>query len=62
MLYTFDQFVLDTDRFEISANGNAIHAEPQVVELLMFFVRNPGRLIDREELIQAVLKGRVVSD
>jgi TolB-like protein/Tfp pilus assembly protein PilF len=60
--YTFDQFVLDTDRFELSENGNAIHAEPQVVELLLFFVRNPGRLITRDELVQAVWKGRVVSD
>jgi DNA-binding winged helix-turn-helix (wHTH) protein len=62
VLYTFDQFVLDTDRFEISEDGNAIHAEPQVIELLMFFMRNPGRLITRDELIQAVWKGRVVSD
>jgi TolB-like protein/Tfp pilus assembly protein PilF len=62
VLYSFDQFVLDTDRFEVSENGNAIHAEPQVIELLMFFVRNCGRLITRDELNQVVWKGRVVSD
>ena len=33
VLYTFDQFVLDTDRFEISKNGCPLHAEPQVIEL-----------------------------
>ena len=62
MLYTFDQFALDTDRFEISQNGIAIHAEPQVIELLNYFVRNSGRLVTRDELNQAVWKGRVVSD
>jgi TolB-like protein/Tfp pilus assembly protein PilF len=60
--YIFDQFTLDTDRFEIAENGTAIHAEPQVIELLMFFVRNHGRLITRDELIQAIWKGRIVSD
>lgn len=62
MLYTFDQFVLDTDRFELSENGEAIHVEPQVIELLTYFVRNSDRLITRDELIQTVWKGRTVSD
>lgn len=62
MRYIFDQFTLDSDRFEISENGIAIHAEPQVIELLMFFIRNRGRLITRDEMIQAIWKGRIVSD
>jgi TolB-like protein/DNA-binding winged helix-turn-helix (wHTH) protein len=62
VLYTFDQFILDTSRFELSENGNAIPAEPQVIELLTFFVRNSDRLITRDELIESVWKGRVVSD
>ncbi len=62
MRYIFDQFTLDTDRFEISGNGKAIHAEPQVIELLTFFIRNRGRLITRDEMIQAIWKGRIVSD
>ena len=60
--YIFDQFAVDTDRFELSENGEAIHAEPQVIELLIFFIRNRGRLITRDDLIQAVWKGRIVSD
>jgi len=62
VLFTFDQFVLDTTRFEISENGRAVHAEPQVIELLIFFIGNRDRLITRDELNQAVWKGRVVSD
>jgi TolB-like protein/Tfp pilus assembly protein PilF len=62
VLFKFDQFVLDTNRFEILKSGIAIHAEPQVIELLIYFVRNCGRLITRDELNQAVWKGRVVSD
>ncbi len=62
MLYSFDQFVLDTDRFEISKNGSPLHAEPQVIELLTYFLRNSGRLVTRDELVEAVWKGRLVSD
>jgi TolB-like protein/Tfp pilus assembly protein PilF len=62
MLYAFDQFVLDTDRFEISKDGSPLRAEPQVIELLTYFLRNSGRLVTRDELVEAVWKGRVVSD
>ena len=62
MLYCFDQFVLDTDRFEISKDGSPLRAEPQVIELLTYFVRNSGRLVTRDELVEAVWNGRVVSD
>ena len=62
MLYTFDQFVLDTNRFEISKRGNALRTEPQVVELLTYLVRNRDRVVSRESMIEAVWKGRVVSD
>ena len=62
VIYSFEQFVLDTDRFEILQSGKPIHAEPQVVELLIYFASNSGRLITRDELNRSVWKGRVVSD
>ena len=62
MLYSFDQFVLDTDRFEISKDGCPLRAEPQVVELLTYLVSNSGRLVTRDELAAAVWNGRLVSD
>ena len=60
--YIFDQFILDTERFEISENGVAIHAEPQVIELIIFLIQNRSRLVSRDELIATVWKGRLVSD
>jgi TolB-like protein/Tfp pilus assembly protein PilF len=62
MLYSFDQFVLDTDRFEISKDGCPLRAEPQVIELLTYLVSNSGRLVTRDELAAAVWNGRLVSD
>jgi TolB-like protein/Tfp pilus assembly protein PilF len=62
VIFSFEQFVLDTDRFEILQNAKPIHAEPQVVELLIYFASNSGRLITRDELNRSVWKGRVVSD
>ena len=62
MRFHFDQFALDTERFELSANGMPIRAEPQVIELLIFLVQNQGRLVTRDELIRTIWKGRIVSD
>lgn len=62
MQYSFDTFLLDTERFEISQQGSVIHVEPQVIELLLYLIENPGRLVSKEELNQSVWGGRVVSD
>ena len=62
MLYKFDSFVLDSDRFTLSRDGVEQHVEPQVIELLLYLVVNRDRLVTREELIDTVWKGRLVSD
>jgi TolB-like protein len=62
MRISFDNFVLDTDRCELRGTAGVIHVEPQVFDLLLFFVRNPNRVISKDELIDQVWKGRIVSD
>jgi TolB-like protein len=39
-----------------------VHVEPQVFDLLFYFVRNPNRVISKDELIEHVWKGRIISD
>lgn len=36
--------------------------EPQILDLIRFFAENPGRLLSRDDLIEGVWGGRVVSD
>jgi len=62
MRYQFEQYVLDTECFEIHCNGASIRAEPQVIELLALLVANSSRLVTREEINEIVWRGRVVSD
>ncbi|MBW7469457.1 winged helix-turn-helix domain-containing tetratricopeptide repeat protein [Marinobacter sp. F4218] len=62
MRYQFDDFELDTDRFELSRGGVALATEPQVIELLVLLVRNRHRMLSKEEINESVWRGRIVSD
>lgn len=60
--YLFDEFELDRDRYELRRSGEALHLEPLVFDLLWFFAGHSGRVVSREEIIEAVWQGRAVSD
>lgn len=60
--YRFDDFELDADDFRLVRNGSIVAAEPLVIDLLLLFVRNPGRLLTRDELVEKIWKGRFVAD
>ena len=62
MLLSFDNFVLDTDRRELRGAAGGIHVEPQVFDLLLYFAGNPNRVIPKDELIEHIWRGRIVSD
>jgi TolB-like protein/DNA-binding winged helix-turn-helix (wHTH) protein len=62
MLFRFDLFELDVDRFELRREGAVEHVEPLVFDMLVFLVERPRRVIGRDELVEHVWRGRVVSD
>jgi DNA-binding winged helix-turn-helix (wHTH) protein/tetratricopeptide (TPR) repeat protein len=62
MIYRFDHFEIDAEKFELRRAGSVCHVEPKVFDLIRFFAENPGRVIDRDEIIERVWEGRVVSD
>jgi TolB-like protein/tetratricopeptide (TPR) repeat protein len=62
LLINFANFTLDTDRRELRDADGAIHVEPQVFDLLFYFAQNTNRVIGKDELIEHVWKGRIVSD
>ncbi len=62
MIYSFDGFEIDLDRFEVRLNGEVLSTEPLVFDFLHFLAKNPNRIVSREELIDAVWNGRIVSD
>lgn len=62
MQYRFDDIEIDAERFELRRGGETVSVEPLVFNLLLHFVQNPERVFSRDELIDAVWDGRVVSD
>jgi TolB-like protein/DNA-binding winged helix-turn-helix (wHTH) protein len=62
MIYRFDSFELDLATVELRASGVARSVEPQVFALLALLVENRDRLVSRDEIIEKVWDGRVVSD
>jgi len=62
MRYIFAEFCLDTEQFELSRNGQHLHCEPQVIELLALLIENRERVVSREEINEKVWRGRIVSE
>jgi len=62
LLYSFEDFSLDTARRELRRNGTLIPLQAQVFDLLEFLIRNRERVVSKDDLIAAVWKGRIVSE
>jgi pimeloyl-ACP methyl ester carboxylesterase len=62
MRYSFDDCLLDIDRRELSKGGELVATEPQVFDLLVFLLRHRDRVVSRDDLIEGVWNGRIVSE
>jgi len=62
LLYVFDGSVLDTDRRELRRDGMVVDIEPQVFDLLEYLIRHRERVVSRDELIERIWGGRIVSE
>lgn len=62
MSYRIGESELDPLKFELRRAGSAIAVEPQVLGLLLYLVENRDRLITKDEIVDRIWKGRIVSD
>jgi adenylate cyclase len=60
--HSFGRFTLNLDRGALLADGAECVLRPKSFALLRLFVENPGRLIDRDEIMQTVWPGVFVTD
>src|SRR5215831_16046781 len=62
MVLRFGDHVLDIERRELRRGAEPIALEPQVFDLLVYLVRNRDRVVSKDDLIDNVWGGRIVSD
>jgi len=60
--YCFSQIEIDPSRRELRRAGESVHIEPQVFDLIVHFVRNRDRIVSKDELIETIWSGRVISE
>ncbi len=62
MPFQFEDFVLDPDRRELRRADALIAVEPQVFDLINYLVRDRERVVTKDDLLDAIWNGRVVSE
>ena len=53
---------IDVERREFRRAQMAVHVEPQVFDLLVHLIRNRDRIVSKDELIEVIWHGRIVSE
>jgi pimeloyl-ACP methyl ester carboxylesterase/DNA-binding winged helix-turn-helix (wHTH) protein len=61
-VWRFDDFVLDTARYELRRGDEVIKVEPQVFDVMTQLVGNHERVVSKEELFDSVWGGRFVGE
>ncbi len=62
MRYLFEEYAFDTDRRELHRGADVVSVAPQVFDLLDYLIRNRERVVSKDDLINAIWNGRIVSD
>ena len=62
MIYRSRSLEIDTDRLEVRDGDAVLSVEPQVFRLLVHLIENRERVVSKDEMIDAVWHGRIVSD
>ena len=62
MQFVFGDCVLDPGRRELTRGSQVIAVGPQVFDLLIYLVRNRERVVSKDDVLDAVWSGRIVSE
>ena len=62
MAYWIGSYLVDPKAYEIRLEGAPVPVEPQVFELLVLLIANRERALSKDEIIERIWNGRIVSD
>ncbi len=62
MIFRFSDFDIDVARHELRRREELVQVEPQVFSLLVHLVQNRHRVVSKNEIIDVIWQGRVVSE
>src|SRR5471032_2029843 len=62
LLYIFENYALDPDRRELRSGATVVAMEPQVFDLLVHLIRHREHVVSRDEMIESIWGGRIVSE
>ena len=62
LLYEFEGYALDTDRRELRRGDTVVAVQPQVFDLLEYLVRSRDRVVSKDDMVEAIWGGRIVSE
>ncbi len=62
MIFVFDEWKLDSELYELRRDGRPSKVEPRVFDLLHLLVRNRDRVLSRDEIVDEIWDGRIVSE
>ncbi len=62
MRYLIEEYAFDTDRRELHRGADVVSVAPQVFDLLDYLIRSRERVVSKDDLINVIWNGRIVSD
>jgi TolB-like protein len=62
LIYSFEDFEIDSQNYQLRRNARTVDIEPKVFDLLSYLVNNRDKLVTRDELFENLWPGLVVSD
>ncbi|WFU16028.1 winged helix-turn-helix domain-containing protein [Bradyrhizobium sp. CB3481] len=62
MRYFFEDCALDTDLRELRRGPDVVPTAPQVLDMLEYLIRSRDRVVSKDDLVNAIWNGRIVSD
>ena len=62
VVLAFDQYRLDIERREFRCGAELIKLEPKAFDLLAFLIQHRDRVVSKDDLLQALWQGRIVSE